>query len=362
MNERRNDEALRRLLSDAVSDVEPDDRLEAIRASVRSDRKVVPMARSRSWTYAGGILATAAVIGVVAFATGAVPGFDHADDTAVGTQPPGGSQSPSVAPSSAAPSSATTSPSSAASSTPAATTYAVYYVGTDPRGRPVLFREFHRGTADDTLTAAVRDAMTSDPLDPDYVTPWAGLATLDHASYQAGSGLQLTLKDGAPSRRPASMSAAEARAAVQQLVYTAQAAVGQRVPVSFAIGHRPAPAHPTLLGVDISQPVPAGKVMDTLSLISISDPNEGQTVSGPFTVDGVNNGFEGTVVVYLERNGKRHLTSPTIGGMGGNKLWPWSVTLDPSTLKPGTYTLVAANDDPSGQGKPATDDRVIVVR
>ena len=144
-----NDERLRRLLSDAASDVEPDDRLDAIRASVRSDPKVVPMARSRFWTYAGGIVATASVIGVVAFATGAVPGFDHADDVTPAGQP-SISHTPSVAPSSAAPSSATTSPSPAVSP-PATRVAALYYVGEGPQGA-VLFREFTPTPAGDQAT------------------------------------------------------------------------------------------------------------------------------------------------------------------------------------------------------------------
>jgi hypothetical protein len=317
------------------------------------------------------------VIGVIAFAAGAVPGFDQADDTSPAGQP-GTSHSPqatasspaasSAAPSSAAPSS---SPSSSPGS-PSSRTYAVYYVGSDPRDRPVLFREFHRLPAQasaaptgDTsiLSTAVRDAIAASALDPDYVSPWAGLVTLDRTSYDSAAGLlQVTLKDGAPAQRPATMSAAEARAAIQQLVYTAQAAVGKRVPVTFTIGRDASVAHPTLLGVDVSSPVPAGKVLDTLSLVNISDPNQGQVVSGRLKVTGVNNAFEGTVVVYLERNGKQHLVRPTIGGMGGNRMWPWTVTLDLDQVRPGTYTLVARNDDPSGQGKAPVDTRVIQVR
>jgi hypothetical protein len=371
------DERLRRLLSDSVAGVEPDERLDAIRASVRSDATVVPMSRSRTWTYAaGGILATAAVIGVIAFAAGAVPGFDQADDTSPAGQP-GTSHSPqatasSPAASSAAPSSAAPSSPSSSPGSPSSRTYAVYYVGSDPRDRPVLFREFHRLPAQasaaptgDTsiLSTAVRDAIAASALDPDYVSPWAGLVTLDRTSYDSAAGLlQVTLKDGAPAQRPATMSAAEARAAIQQLVYTAQAAVGKRVPVTFTIGRDASVAHPTLLGVDVSQPVPAGKVLDTLSLVNISDPNQGQVVSGRLKVTGVNNAFEGTVVVYLERNGKQHLVRPTIGGMGGNRMWPWTVTLDLDQVRPGTYTLVARNDDPSGQGKAPVDTRVIQVR
>jgi len=315
------------------------------------------------------------VIGVVAFATGAVPGFDEADDTPLGIAQPSASEGPSApssgTPSSGSPSSTTTTDH--ATTSPATGVYAVYYVGTDPRGRPVLFREFHRGpdlptvdpaAGDDVLTEAVRDAMTHPPLDPDYVSPWAGLATLDSASYEttgAGDTLRVALGAGAPRDRPVDMSAAEAEAAVQQLVYTAQAAVGKRVPVTFTIGRHTPPAR-TLLGVDISHEVPAGPPLRTLSLVSISDPANGDVVSGKLKVTGVNNAFEGTVVVSLERNGKQRLVVPGIGGMGGNRLWPWEVTLDLSQVEPGTYRLVARNDDPSGRGKAPVDDRVVVVR
>src|SRR5262245_14632465 len=65
------DNGMRQLLSDAVADVDPSDRLAEIRASVRPDPKVVPMSHhGRSWRYAmAGIVATAAVIGVVAYLT-----------------------------------------------------------------------------------------------------------------------------------------------------------------------------------------------------------------------------------------------------------------------------------------------------
>jgi hypothetical protein len=333
------------------------------------------MARSRSWTYAGGIVATAAVIGVVAFATGSVPGFDHADDDVVPVgQPSASHPSPSAPVSTATSSSAVSSPSTGPASASPTTAYAVYYVGADPHGRPVLFREFHRaadlptadpaGTGDDLLTEAVHDALATPPLDPDYLTPWAGRARLDHASYATtgdGDTLRIALEDGAPTTRPPDLSQAEATAAVQQLVYTAQAAIGKRVPVVFTVGRHPTSAHATLLGVDISHPVPAGPVLDTLSLISISDPNQGQVVSGHLTVTGANNGFEGSVLVYLERHGRRQLVTPTIGGWGGDTLYPWTVTLDLGKVAPGTYTLVARNDDPSGQGRAPVDDRVIEV-
>ena len=89
------------------------------------------------------------------------------------------------------------------------------------------------------------------------------------------------------------------RSDLQQLVYTAQAAVGKRVPVVFTVGRKPAGAHPTLLGVDISEPVGNAPVLTTLSLVNISSPGEDAKVGGQMTVSGVNNAFEGNVLVYL---------------------------------------------------------------
>jgi hypothetical protein len=373
------DDTLRRLLNDAVSEIEPADRLEELRASVRPNPSVIPMVRSRSWYAATGIVATAAVIGVVAFVTSVAGNQSTNVGPATDVSTGGPSATATATDTAVNPSTAPTSPGSA---TPAATgsaqagtkAVAVYYVGSDPSNRPVLFREFHQapdypanvaGSDRDLLTVAVRDAMTTLPLDPDYGTPWIGTAQLDHASYDttgAGYTLRIALKQGAPAQRPAGMTAAEARSAIQQLVYTAQAAIGKRAPVTFTIGRHVSPAHPTLLGIDISHPISAGSVLGTLSLVNISDPNQGAVVSGHLTVTGVNNAFEGSSVIYLERAGRRYLVTPTIGGMGGNRLWPWTVELDLSKVEPGTYTLVARNDDPSGQGHPPVDTRLIEVK
>jgi hypothetical protein len=155
------------------------------------------------------------------------------------------------------------------------------------------------------------------------------------------------------------MTPAYARAAVQQVVYTVQAVVGSRLPVRFMFH---AAAAKSVLGVPATEPIAPGRVPDTLSLVSISDPNEGDSVTGDrLRVTGLNSGFEGSVAVYLERNGRRFAIQPTIGGGYPNKLSPWSVILDLSDVAPGTYTLVAENDDPTGRNKPDKDTRTIVV-
>src|SRR3954451_13980536 len=125
-----NDERLQRLLSDAVSDIEPDDRLEELRTAVRPGPWVLHL--RRPWYAAAGIVA--AVIVVVAYVA-SVAGNDP-DSAGPATQ--GGSGMTSAT---------ATATDTAAPSPPAGTegsrspAVAVYYLGSGPRGT-VLYREF----------------------------------------------------------------------------------------------------------------------------------------------------------------------------------------------------------------------------
>lgn len=350
MNDRVDDDRLRRLLADAVSDVEPENRIDELRASVHPRPKVVPMARSRSWYAAAGIVATAAVIGIVAYV--ASMSIDRNTNLGPATDP-------------ASLHSATATATDTASGQPTSTTgatasraYAVYYVGTDPEGKPVLFREFHRGPASKPIAALAVDDLGSTPLDPDYSSSWQrGWLQSAKANPNAGV-IFVTPSKAVPADRPAGMSPDDATAAVQQVVYTLQAAFHTRLPVQFIRHGEPVDR---VLGVPASGLIAQGKVLATLSHVSISDPNEGDSVTGKLRVTGVGNGFEGNVVVYLERNGKHYLTQPTISGTYADKLFPWQVTLDLSKVAPGTYTLVAQTDA-RGRGGPDTDTRTIELK
>jgi hypothetical protein len=343
-----NDDQLSRLLKDAVSDIEPADRIEELRASVRPRGRIVHLLHARPWYAAAGIVA--AVICLVATIT-TVASNNSADPGFAG---PPGSTRPTVI--------ATDTAVRTESPTGETRTYAVYYIGTSPQDKPVLYREFHRGSAAASPTRLAIDGLESRPLDPDYVTPWRPRDIVEVKPDLARDVVYVSLGHDRLEDRPASMSPAYARAAVQQVVYTVQAAVGKRLPVQFLIAGVPAA---TVLGIPATEPIPQRNVLQTLSLMSISDPNEGETVSGKLRVRGVNNGFEGNVVVHLERGGTSYLQKATIGGWGEGRLFPWQVTLDVSGLEPGTYTLVASNDDPSGGQEgfgPATDTRTIVVK
>jgi hypothetical protein len=287
--------------------------------------------------------------------------MDKSGDATPTTTVPGKGNSPRDAPASghSSPTSASSSPSRGIPGHTGTKAYAVYYLGSGPTGEPVLFRELHHGSTSTTPGALAVEGLGTTPLDPDYSTAWHPGDLLDAKANPKAGVIFVTLGHRGLLHRPATMSAAEAKAAIQQVVYTVQAALHSRLPVDFYFHAKPA-AH--VLGIPTPQPVARGKVLSTLSLVSISSPNEDDKVSGRLTVTGVNNGFEGSVAVYLERAGKKYLMKPTIGGWGGNRLYPWQVTLNLAKVEPGTYTLVAKNDDPSGRAHPATDTRTIEVK
>src|SRR5699024_2200058 len=112
-------------------------------------------------------------------------------------------------------------------------------------------------------------------------------------------------------------------------------------------------------------PVTNRGVLDTLSLMSITSPTEGATLSGSFTATGANNGFEANVQWQILRDGevvKDGFT--TAAGWMADKLFPWKVRVDVSDLEPGDYVFRAHNDDPTGgqEGSgPFTDTKSITV-
>jgi hypothetical protein len=334
------DERLAALLSDAVADIEPADHLDAIR-----DRtKVTPMKARRPWFIAtgGAVLATAAVITAIAL-TGN-QGTPAAED-------PGPVDTPTSA--------VDPTPTVPA---PATTTVAGYYLGETPAG-PRLFREFTQVAADNPLDAALL-ALQQAPADPDYWTPWPAGSFSDSGFDGIGDDgvVSVVLADASLHDRPAGMSQAEAEAAVQQVVYTMQAAVGERAAVQFFYNGNPIDQ---VLGEPTSEPLANASQLATLSHVSISDPAENATVSGSFHAKGVANSFEANVGWQIRQGDETVLDGYfTADGWMGDRLFPWEGTVDVSGLEPGTYTFVVSEDDPSGGAEgngPDVDTRTIVV-
>jgi len=238
-------------------------------------------------------------------------------------------------------------------------TVAVYYVGDTDRAGPRLYREFQRGQGE-ALAAGV-GALTSAPLDDDYRSMWQGGQITD-ASYD-GEVISVVV-DPAVRTRPGSMSAAEARAAVEQVIYTMQAAVQDRAPVQFRTADNPIDR---VFGVPTSEPLAQGEVLDVLSHLNLTTPEQGSVVDdGTLEISGVGNSFEANVGWQVRRGEKVVMEGyATMAGWMEPKLFPFETTADVSDLAPGDYTLWATTDDPTGgtEGIGAmTDDKDFTVR
>jgi hypothetical protein len=324
------DERIRRLLDEAVSDVEPREALDAIHART----KVSSMQSKRSWLLGAGaaVVATAATVVAVTVLSDSPTG--NGEDAAPATSAsPKPDKSPSDTESSPSP-----TQEAAQQAVP------VYYVGDTTRG-PRLYREFHRLATSDPLTSALEEAVSTTPDDPDYRTPWPAGTTVDGGFDGVGSAGEITIRlsnDSGLRQRPAGMSGDEARMAVEQLIYTAQAATQTRAPVQFLIdGQRT----DMVLGQPSSEPLAQGDAIDVLAQVWITEPGESAEVSTPFKVSGLAAAFEATVLWEL-RAGDKVVADGFTTAEECCTMAPYTFTV--KNVSPGDYTLVVTDNDPSG--------------
>lgn len=347
------DRQLSALLSDAVSDVEPAPSLDII----RNRTKVTPMSIRRPWLFAvgGAVVATAAVITAIALAGGSLSGADVTGDDSV---PPAGQTSTTTDPDT---SPSPSEPEPSASETPAEShVVPIYFAGDTPDGTR-LYREFQETLDSDLGTFAVNAAMTGTATDQDYRTLWPSGSGIASVTMDEGIVVEIV---GAPHDLPADMTAEDARLAIQQVVYTAQAAFGQgRVPVQLLLdgGHSD-----QILGQPTSEPLANDSVLATLAHVSLTTPSEGQVVHGDtLHVSGLANSFEANVVVRLQRwEGTEVMFQEPLTALGymEDKLFPFEGEFDISDVPPGDYVLMAMTDDPSGNGMSHTDTKRITVQ
>ncbi len=223
----------------------------------------------------------------------------------------------------------------------------VYYVGSTAVG-PRLFREQHSvaGVTGDDLEAAVAEAVTAAPLDPDYAR-FPDDSDLEAKATRNGEQVTIDLSRELP--RPDGLSKKEAAAALQALVWTAGAG-SDPVPVVFTVDGSPTGS---VLGIDTSEPVEPMGADDVLATVSISFPGQDETVPGSFTVRGDAAAFEANVVWELKQGDevvKRGFTTAE----ECCTLSPYSFTVKAS---PGAYTLhVHDTDESDGEGVGTSED------
>ncbi len=314
----RHDE-LRELLTDAVADVEPEYRLDTIRARTQRPH------RRRGWYAVGGaVLAAAAVVTAVNLGQNTAGRPD--------TVPPAGTNVEHTA--------------------------ALYFVGETPTG-PRLYREFQQVSGGPLADLA---AITQEkgPRDPDYTTLWpTGLFTSITVTDEA---IEIGL--GEWTGPDYDLSAAAINAAIQQVVHTAQAATGEELPVLFT--QDGTPTRDLFLGqLPDAGPIEREPQNDILALVNISDPAEGSIVAGDsFVARGRANSFEATVPWQLRSDQGVVKEGFTTAEGAIDRLYPWETTVDVSDLDPGRYTFVAMTSDPSGGAEgfgPFTDTRTIII-
>lgn len=222
------------------------------------------------------------------------------------------------------------------------TTTAAYFIADTDRAGPRLYREFQRADGE-PLEAAV-EVLTAGPLDSDYRTAWQG-GQLASATYD-GDVISVVV-DASVRTRPGGMSKPEAAAAVEQVVYTMQAAVQERAPVQFRTSDNPIDM---VFGVPTSEPIVNGPILDVLSHVNLTSPEQGAVVDGgTLSVTGVGNSFEANVGWEI-RQGDAAVQDgfATMAGWMEPKLFPFEVEVDVSGLAPGDYTFWVTTDDPTG--------------
>ncbi|HLN77273.1 MAG TPA: Gmad2 immunoglobulin-like domain-containing protein [Nocardioidaceae bacterium] len=333
------DEELRRLLSDAVSDIEPRESL----GSIHARTKVSPMQRKRPWLLgaAAAVVATAATVTAVTMmsndgTTGSrPPSFAGPSATAGKTQ----AQEPSAV---SKPSPSTGEPSQSAAPATVMETVPVYYVGETSHGVR-LYREFHRvDTGGDPVAAAVNQAVATSPTDRDYRTDWPEGTTAAHVDAAPSDVVTVDVRgDASLHDRPADLSKEQADMAVEQLIYTAQAAQQSREAVQLLLnGHRT----DTILGVPTSEPLAQADAGDVLAQVWIIEPGEGAKTAAPFKVSGLAAAFEANVQWEL-KEGNRVVKRGFTTAEECCRMAPYSFTVN---APPGSYTLVVHDSDPSG--------------
>ena len=229
-------------------------------------------------------------------------------------------------------------------------TVPVYYVGATPHG-PRLYRELHRPRGQDLLSAAVDMAVSEPPLDPDYQMPWTD-AVHAAASFD-GEVITVDLtaadKPGMGVRDPfPGMTQPEAELALQQVILTAQDALGEgRIPVQFLIDGQPTDL---VLGQPASAALTHDPFRQTLAMLNIDSPAEGAVIRGDtLTVHGLADAFESNVVIRLQRREGTHIVfeKPIMAsGWLGGRLYPFEASIDITDLESGNYILTALTEDP----------------
>ena len=244
------------------------------------------------------------------------------------------------------PSPSAAGPRSSSSATGAATQVALpaYFVGASSGtgDRFGLYREFVRTAVPDGATpvqkakAAVTVVMNAKPFtnDEPYIQPWSGTSVQDLTV--TPSRITITLS-GSGAR---GFTKEQTRLAVQELVWTAQAAVGQgTIPVKFVVADGSA----TLFGTYPTAPTynraPKDLQYQDLAPIWVISPERDHVFKAgePVVAIGESCAFEATTQWQLKKSGAAIRSGTTTASSGCPQRGTWRVDL--GVLAAGDYTF-----------------------
>ncbi len=338
---------LRQALARDAQQVHPSSRLDTILHEAHEAGPVTATGGSgaRRW-----VLPLAAAAAVAAIIGGVW--WSGQDDRGGATPPvnPGPSVGPSVT-ATDLPTTAPTSPATATSSTagPGATTRTVslpvYFVGPVGDDKPTykLFRNFIRDelsadpTPDEKVKAALVLAINAQPYSntDGYLQPWSDQTIGD-----------VTVKDGlitvdlANAGNPDAAATPEIqRLAVQELVWTAQAAIQQTLPVRFEVTGASRKLFGSISTDQTFTRPPSDRLYEDVAPIWVTAPSRDQVLPAakPVTVKGLAIVFEATVNWELERGSTQVSAGHAMASVGAPMQGEYSINL--GRLSPGTYTI-----------------------
>lgn len=243
-----------------------------------------------------------------------------------------------------------------------------YFVGASARtgNRFGLYREFVRtavpagATPAQKTRAAVTVAMNAKPLtryEP-YLQPWSGTSV--RSLTVTPSRITITLSGPGPR----GLTAAQTKLAVQQLVWTAQAAVGKGpIPVKFVVAGGSTKLFGTYSTAQTYNRPAKEMQFQVLAPIWITSPERAQVFAAgtPVVVKGESCAFEATTAWQLKKAGTLVRSGVTTASSGCPERGTWQVKL--GGLGAGSYTfrMYEASME-SGQGVVAETSKSFTVR
>ena len=333
---------LRQALAQDVQQVHPSHRLDTILHEAHEAGPVTATggAGARRW-----VLPLAAAAAVAAIIGGVWWSAQDDGPTITPPQTSGSSQS--------ATGSSTTSPStspSASTSTsgPAATqsvSLPVYFVGPIGDAKPTykLFRDFIRSelptgaTPAERAKAALVLAINAQPYSntDGYLQPWSGQAIGDVTV--TSTLITVHLANGGS--QDAVVGDENKRLAVQELVWTAQAAVQQTSPVRFEVADGSTRLFGSISTDQTFTRPPSDRLWEDVAPIWVTSPSRDQVLplAKPVMVEGLAIVFEATVNWQLQRGTTEVATGHAMASIGGPMQGQYSFSL--GKLAAGDYTI-----------------------